>query len=399
LVQENNQKPFVETLNVEISTPANFKDTYYEIATIKTPYAFQAGVLKKTRYITITSTIEKVLKPEPTSMIQKNVPLTENILASSSDMARGIHLLEDGSITTLNTIHLTNDEETPSLETITESFSITQTKLRTHLLPIVNDNANYTTYLTLVQTYDFTSLITVTKTISPLEDNGFIPSKSFKDFGGNLDEAGSEINLELEFGDSDNIEDISDVKLKNNDFDINANTSQSSFIPSAILQNPLPEQILHLPPLSTVITNTHPVIKLETLWTSNILPLVNGLSTGYRTLSKSIVVEKTEYKVDSTTLALPSAPPPASINPYLLPVQQHFQTITSSLVQHAVVTQTNSKILKLTFGAKTAYTTIFSTEVVPTTLVMYITTSLPVQPTANFPGYFPPPYPPYAYLG
>lgn len=33
--------PPVETLKVQISTPADFKDVYYEIATIKSPYTFQ----------------------------------------------------------------------------------------------------------------------------------------------------------------------------------------------------------------------------------------------------------------------------------------------------------------------------------------------------------------------
>lgn len=33
--------PPVETLKVEISTPADFRDVYYEIATIKSPYTFQ----------------------------------------------------------------------------------------------------------------------------------------------------------------------------------------------------------------------------------------------------------------------------------------------------------------------------------------------------------------------
>lgn len=37
---ENKKLP-IETLKVEISTPVNFKDTYYEIATIKSPYTFQ----------------------------------------------------------------------------------------------------------------------------------------------------------------------------------------------------------------------------------------------------------------------------------------------------------------------------------------------------------------------
>lgn len=39
---ENRRIP-VETLKVEISTPVNFKDTYYEIATIKSPYTFQVN--------------------------------------------------------------------------------------------------------------------------------------------------------------------------------------------------------------------------------------------------------------------------------------------------------------------------------------------------------------------
>lgn len=41
-VIENKKLP-VETLKVEISTPADFKDTYYEIATIKSPYTFQVS--------------------------------------------------------------------------------------------------------------------------------------------------------------------------------------------------------------------------------------------------------------------------------------------------------------------------------------------------------------------
>lgn len=41
-VIENRKLP-VETLKVEISTPADFRDTYYEIATIKSPYTFQVN--------------------------------------------------------------------------------------------------------------------------------------------------------------------------------------------------------------------------------------------------------------------------------------------------------------------------------------------------------------------
>lgn len=34
----------IETIKVEISTPADFKDTYFEIATIKSPYTFQVSI-------------------------------------------------------------------------------------------------------------------------------------------------------------------------------------------------------------------------------------------------------------------------------------------------------------------------------------------------------------------
>lgn len=44
-------KYLAETLKVEISTPADFKDTYYEIATIKTPYTFRVSLSSSYRKI------------------------------------------------------------------------------------------------------------------------------------------------------------------------------------------------------------------------------------------------------------------------------------------------------------------------------------------------------------
>lgn len=38
----------VETINVEISTPADFNDIYFEIATIKSPYEFQVRIALET---------------------------------------------------------------------------------------------------------------------------------------------------------------------------------------------------------------------------------------------------------------------------------------------------------------------------------------------------------------
>uniref|UniRef100_A0A0A1XH58 Uncharacterized protein n=1 Tax=Zeugodacus cucurbitae TaxID=28588 RepID=A0A0A1XH58_ZEUCU len=355
--QGGNYQHLVETLNVEISTPADFKDTYYELATIKTPYAFQVGGLKKTRFITVTSTIEKTLTPDPTEVQIPDGPLTENILAPSS---REVNFLRDTHVTTLKPVHITEHTETPSLETVVDSFSTTTKKLRTQVLPIVFDVNNETSYVTLTQTYDITSLITVTKTLSPLETD--LPLRSFTDFGANLDEAGSEINLELEFGDEDNAENTKDDK---------------SYRPKL-------SDIADLFGKSSNLTAED--LQRLALW---------KLQNPSQQFSSLLMPSIPQYTPEST---LPFPPITPSINPFLLPLQQ-FQTITSSIVHETIATQTNSKVLKLTFGARTAYTTIFSSEVVPTRATSYITTSIPVQPTQPaFPGYFPPPYPQY-YLG
>ena len=316
--------------------------------------------------------------------------MTENILATTSE-SEGVLI---GSITTLPPIYFNSDTDTPILETLTESFSIVNKKLKTQILPVIRENDNETSYHTLVQTIDITSLITVTKTFSPkMETKEF---NGFKDFVGNLDEAGSELNLDLEFGDEGNHENNSG-ETHRNDFEgahsINKTAKENQQI--------LSTGVLNLP-TANVITNSRPVIKFETLWESYVVPITNGQSTLLRTLSKAKgVVEKTDFVVETTTIAI-STPilQPSTINPFLLPLPQQFQTITSPVVQQTIVTQTESKVLKLTFGAKTAYTTLYSTQVVPTLQTMYVTTSIAVQPTANpFQGFFPQPYNPFAYLG
>ncbi|KAH8413722.1 hypothetical protein KR222_004879, partial [Zaprionus bogoriensis] len=395
-------KSFLQTLNVEISTPSDFNDVYYEIATIKSPFIFQAGVVKKTRFLTVTSTIEKKLKSDPIEEYSADDgPLTENILDSTVQM--NDHSL-DGSITTLKAIYITDSPETPELDTITESFSITQTKLKTQILPIILEKKNETIQITLVQTYDYTSFITVTQTIFPLKDN-FSPSKNFKDFSGILDEAGSEINLDLDFADEGNFGQY-DVKPNRMELKGESNSTNNKVHlplnksdPLNISENPI---VNVLSPMNSVVTSTRPIIKLETIWESYVVPLVRGTDSILRTLSKSIgVVEKTEYATEFSTILSPMSHYPYSLNPFynpLLPIPPQ-QLITSTSIFETLVTETSSKVLKLTFGARTAYTTIFSTMVVPTGVTKLITATLPVQNTGSFPNYFPPPYPPFAYVG
>lgn len=372
-------------------------------------------------------------------------PLTENILATTSHIDKENNLL-DASIATLPPLILSAGVETPPLETLTETFSTTQVMLKTHILPVLYEgNSNATSY-TLTQTYVVTRLVTATKTLPPMEAYQFNPSKALREFNSKLDEAGSELNLELDFGDDNENEDEesirqelpADLDLANIGIDFNISDVDKSNIPEghlrpkkkntqkstpAIIEEPAPttpktdnsviqnlsaDQLQQLAflrlinpgaQLPQVITTSKPVVKLETVYESHVIPIFNGVSTSLSTISRPIAtVSKTEYEIGTSTL--PQLPiPPQQINPYQQQPQQ-FQVTTAPIVTQTMVTQTKSKILKLTFGAKTAYTTLFSTTVVPTILTTYVTQSLPfVQQTAAFPGYFPAPYAPFPYVG
>ncbi|KAK9759288.1 putative sperm flagellar membrane protein [Popillia japonica] len=435
----------LETIKVEISTPPDFKDIYYEIATIKSPYTFQVGSVKNTRYITVTSTFEKVLdRTESTIAPTVTEPLTENILATTSNYAKDNNYL-DSSIATLPHLYLASDMETPPLETLTETFSTSQTMLKTHILPVIR-GPNETSSFTLVQTYLVSRLVTATKTLPPMEAYHFIPSKTLNEFNSHLDEAGSELHLELEFGDENDqdderrskkvfpkdldlanigsdLSDLSDVDktrileshLRSKKEQQAVATTSKPIVPEQQTPSLSPEQLQQLAFLrllnpaaaaglnpvgqGQVITTSKPVLRVETLYESLVIPVVNGGNTRLSTISKSLgTVTKTDYEYG--TSVLPGLPIP-QVNPIFPPQQPgaQFAVTSSPIVQNTVVTETESKILKLTFGAKTAYTTIFSTKVVPTVLTTYMTASVPVQPTAAFPGYFPAPYPPFPYVG
>lgn len=279
----------------------------------------------------------------------------------------------------------------------------------------------------------------------------FIPSKTLNEFNSHLDEAGSELHLELEFGDQNDQDEgqikrvaFQDLDLANigSDFDL------SDVDKSKLLESHLRLKKAHAPTKSTanelatpalnpdqlqqlallrllnpaaaqgqVITTSKPVLKVETVYETHVLPVTQGQNTILSTISKiKGTFTKTDYEFGTSTIApalqippivpqvpqLPQIPQIPQLNPFLPQPQPQFAVTSSPVVQSTVVTQTNSKVLKLTFGAKTAYTTVFSTTVVPTVLTTYMTASVPVAPTAAapFPGYYPAPFPGgYPYVG
>lgn len=397
---------------------------------------FQVGKVKNTRIITVTSTIAKTI--EPTQVVNSptilNEPLTENILATASPYGKDHNL--DSSIATLPPITLSSDMETPPLETITETFSTTQNMLKTHILPVVRD-VNITSSLTFIQTYHITRFVTATKTLPPMDYFQFIPSKTLKEFNSRLDEAGSELHLELDFGDSNEDEDgvphrafPPELDLANigSDFDLtevdkyrldnhlrlkkahNQNSAKSNQVtepPTVPTPALTPEQAQQLALLRllnpaaaaqipNVVTTSKPVLKYETLYESHVIPVFDGKNTIHSTISRPVAtVTKTEYEIGTSSLpALPLQP----LNP-LFP-QQQYQLTSTPVVVNTEVTATESKVLKLTFGAKTVFTTLFNTKVVPTAVTSYVTQSIPIQPSAaGFPGYFPGPFAPFPYVG
>lgn len=395
------------------------------------------GSVKNTRYITVTSTFEKTFPNTETITPTTSEPLTENILVTTSNYAKDNNFL-DSSVATLPPVYLASDIETPPLETLTETFSTTQTMLKTHILPLVRGNETESS--TLVQTYLITRLVTATKTLPPMDAYHFIPSKTLNEFNSHLDEAGSELHLELEFGDNNEQDEdgqqrklfppdldlakvgsdfnLSDVdKSKIPDGHLRLKKAHVSTTPKPALPEPVPtpglspEQLQQLAVLrllnpavaqqGQVITTSKPIVKVETVYESHVLPIINGANTLLTTLSKIVgTVTKTDYEFGTSTIA-PALPLPP-VNPLFAQpqqAQQQFAVTSSPVVQNTVITATDSKILKLTFGAKTAYTTIFSTKVIPTVITTYMTASVAVQPTAAFPGYFPAPYPPFPYVG
>lgn len=368
--------------------------------------------------------------------------MTENILATNSHFDKDNNLL-DSSIATLPPIALAGDAETPPLETLTETFSTTQTMLKTHILPVIYNGGNTTSY-TLIQTYHVTRLVTATKTLPPMEVYQFVPSKTLNEFNSRLDEAGSELHLELEFGDeNDENEDGQsrrvfppelDLAKVGADFDLTevdksrfgdghmrhkkahslsqpkANQVTESPLPTTPALTPEQAQQLALlrllnpaaaAQIPNVITTSKPVVKVETVYESHVIPFFNGQSTVHSTISRPVAtLTKTEYEIGTSTLpAIPQLNPFQSLQNPFQSLQNPFQITSTPIVTQTQVTATESKVLKLTFGAKTAYTTLYSTKVVPTLLTTYLTASVPVQPTAAFPGYFPAPYAPYPFVG
>ena len=162
-----------------------------------------------------------------------------------------------------------------------------------------------------------------------------------------------------------------------------------------------------------MITTSRPIVVFETVYDTHVVPLVSAGNTIFSTLSRPVgTVPRTSYEYGTSTIA-PQPPivppqfqpqlqpqlPQAPQVPLFPPAQPQFTVTSAPIVQPTVATVSDSRVLKLTFGAKTAYTTLYSTRLVPTELTTFVTSTIALQPTVPaFPGFYPG-FPGYPFVG
>ena len=126
-----------------------------------------------------------------------------------------------------------------------------------------------------------------------------------------------------------------------------------------------------------VITTSRPVVQTKDVVKTQVVPIWDGAKTIYSTIARTLgttVVTETEY--GTTTLNLPS------VNPF----GQQFTVVSSPVVTDIMTTSTELRIYRIIFRAQTTYTTVTSTTVFPTQVTTYVSSTIPIQPTA-FPGF------------
>ena len=135
-----------------------------------------------------------------------------------------------------------------------------------------------------------------------------------------------------------------------------------------------------------VITTSKPVTRTVDVIRTETVSIWDGVKTLYSTITRTkgtTVVTETEY--GTSTIA-------AQFNP-LFPQQQQFTVVSSPVVTEVTTTSTELRIYRIIFRAQTTYTTVTSTTVFPTMVTTYVSSTIPIQPTAFPGGLFPGSYP------
>ncbi|CAG7831134.1 unnamed protein product [Allacma fusca] len=376
LVQDGEPELLPQTIRVATITPTEFADLdkFLEIATIRSPYVFQAGNVKNTRYITLTKTFTKEnIQPTQASVVEATL---ENILATRPPYEK---ILEGSSdVATLPVIALSGDQATPPLETVTQTFSTTQLMLKTSILPVLYDGV--TTLYTLTQSYFITRLVTAHKTVPPIELFQFVPTKSLNEFNTALQEAGSENREHLLASESE--ADENDTNYEHILAPPDELTSVGSDFDPSSMDDKFPRAGPSGQAAKAKSLNPRP--KSTDVAGSPQLPDLNGLTP------EQVAILRYFNQAPTGNSFFPQG---------LLPSQPQFELTSSPVVVDTTATVVETKTLRILFGAKPTFTTLFQTKVVPTRMTSYVTSSVPVKPTAAIPNFFQPAPFPLAYVG
>jgi hypothetical protein len=429
--------PEPETIRVEMSTPDPFENVYYEIATIKSPYVFRVGPTKTTRYIMLTSTMERSIDRRGDAPdIDPSQPDLQGFEATRPPSpAYHENLVEDNEIMTLPPIGLAGDALLPPFETKIETYSTTELMLKTTLLPVIKTDG--TSYHTFTQSYYITRVVTALKTMPPMDVYRFSPNEDLVDFNDHLSLSGSEnearlvtdgngnqVSLPSDFFDDQDLA-LAGARFDPNDMERKLHPElraleKRRINPSPTVQQaqktedqPGPQDPNHLQHLAYLkflnpymnigganqvankIITSVPVVKTETVYKTDILPIWDGLTTHYSTITHPIGTKvRTEYDVVTTevpnTPPLPPVPFANPLNPFQPP--PFAATVSTPVTLSTRVTSTSLKVYKITLQAKPIFTTITSTKVYDTVITTYSTATVPApgaaMPYLPFPGYF-----------
>ncbi|CAG0880237.1 unnamed protein product [Darwinula stevensoni] len=427
-------EPGVHTIRVSTSTPKPFNGTVYELATVRSTYVFRVGTRMNTRQITLTMTsaVDLATVKEPTIE-----PSDAGLDIIAAEHAIQENLIEEQDIAILPPIGLAGDASIPPLETKTETFSTEELVLRTNVLPVINDHD--TSFYTLTQSYYITRIVTALKTMPPMDFYQFIPADQLIEFNSRLQLSGSEHKARLLLANED-LPPNQEIALPPDFFDkeiseagakfdplemdrklhpelygkkprihptptvsqtqpktliaeedlVGANSQPTPPLDPAQLQQlallRLVNPYLNIPglgiPGTQVITTSKPIFKVETVYKTDILPVWDGKKSFQSTLTRPIGTRtKTDYEL--VTAEVPNAP----LNPFQAPLA----TVSSLVTVSTRVTETSTKVYKVTLQAQPILTTVTMTSVYDTVLTTYTTSTIPAGgalPILPYPGFF-----------
>ena len=373
----------VETLHSHKSKVVNGPDvSWIEVATVRQMHTFRVGTKENTRFVTYTRTFTHSIEPTVVSskpshtkkffsnfhddLLEKDsqvtTPLFENILEKSSK-----------DVATLPPIDIGEGNLNAVLQTVTESYSTTETMLKTSVLPVMK--AHLTMSHTLTQTYLITKIVTAIKTLPPVDAFDFIPENSLNEFNDKLLAEGTENEQSLLPGELE-YDENSGTRVRPPPGFNNKDPELADIVAGKLNFDALDEKLN--PELSAALRG---VPQLE-----------SGQPKNQESVTKATPQLSPEQLQQLAYLQL--------INPYAAlqgfnPLQPQVSVTSTPVTVTTDVTTTTTRVLRVIFNARPIYTTLTSTEVVRTTLTTHEISTVTASPQLPF-GAFPFPGMPFA---